>query len=89
MGNSFAWLKTLPRPLASGARSSRGPVAPDGNRLEIAPSPRLLHLQGLSCRHYGSSLTDQGEEYARLCVYLDLAFASPPQAPKLSSIAVG
>lgn len=25
----------------------------DGNRLEISPSPRLQHLQGLPCRHYG------------------------------------
>jgi len=24
----------------------------DGNRLEISPSPRLQHLQGLPCRHY-------------------------------------
>jgi hypothetical protein len=27
----------------------------DGNRLEIAPSPRLKHLQDLSCRHYDGS----------------------------------
>jgi hypothetical protein len=24
----------------------------DGNRMEIAPSPRLLHLQGVQCPHY-------------------------------------
>lgn len=27
----------------------------EGNRLEISPSPRLQHLQGLSCPHYGSA----------------------------------
>lgn len=27
----------------------------DGNRLEIAPSPRLQHLKGVACRHYDAT----------------------------------
>jgi hypothetical protein len=27
----------------------------DGNRLEIAPSPRLEHLRGIPCQHYNAS----------------------------------
>jgi len=28
----------------------------DGNKFEITPSPRLRHLEGIACKHYGSSV---------------------------------
>lgn len=36
----------------------------DGNCLQIAPSPRLRHLEGLSCPHYGSAMRTGDALYA-------------------------
>jgi molybdopterin-synthase adenylyltransferase len=38
----------------------------DGNRLEIAPSPRLKHLEGIACPHYGASMRTGDALYAAL-----------------------